>query len=443
MNKMIAVTGTIGLNLVYLTVLLVGSPLILWVAWRHGKYREGWAEKLLGRVPYRNEETPCLWFHAVSVGEVNLLRTVIPEVQREFPGWSVVVSTTTKTGHDLARRQHADLLTFYCPLDFSWAVRRAMRRIRPTALVLTELELWPNLIYAAKKHDAKVLLINGRMSERSFHGYRRMTWFVRRLLRQLDVIAVQDEQYHSRFLALGADPHKTRVTGSLKFDGTESERSNPNTYRLSRLWQVNDCDRVLLAGSTQAPEERLALEAFDLLRLDHPEARLILVPRHPERFDEVARLLESRGDDWCRRSELVDAHPRRTNVLLVDTIGELRWWWGVATAGFVGGSMGSRGGQNMIEPAAFGVAVSFGPHTQNFRDVVQMLLAAQAAKVVADGDALRAFWTECLARPDYVAEIGHRGQQVVREQQGATQRTLDWMADVMRGRRSTETSEAA
>jgi len=442
-NRIISAIGMLGLNVIYLAVLTVCSPFILWVAWRHGKYRQGWAEKLLGRVPRREDQADCFWFHAVSVGEVNLLRTVIPQVQREFPGWSVVVSTTTKTGYELLRRQHDDLLTFYCPLDFSWAVRRAMRRIRPTALVLTELELWPNLIHVAKQCDAKVLLINGRMSEKSFRGYRQIVWFVRRLLRKLDVTAVQNQEYYSRFLRLGADPQRTRVTGSLKFDGAETARSNSTTLRLSRLWNVNESDRVLLAGSTQSPEERLALEAFDQLSLHHSEARLILVPRHPERFDEVARLLESRGDDWCRRSELVDGQCRRTKVLLVDTIGELRGWWGVAMTGFVGGSMGSRGGQNMIEPAAFGVATCFGPQTQNFRDVVQMLISAQAAKIVEDREELYSFWAECLARPEYAEQIGCRAQRVVREQQGATERTMDWMADVLGVRRVCESDEAA
>jgi 3-deoxy-D-manno-octulosonic-acid transferase len=338
----------------------------------------------------------------------------------------------------LARKKHSNLAVFYCPLDFSWAVRRAMRRVRPDLLVLAELELWPNLILAAKVHGARVAIINGRLSDKSFPGYRRIRPAVAWLLRRIDLVATQNHESANRFLALGAPADGVHVTGSLKYDGAETDRDNPRTAALRELAGFAAGDVVLLAGSTQEPEERFAVDAYRRLVADYPRLRLAIVPRHPERFDAVAKLLDESGFAWQRRSELnrkrntahADENSREptarrdSHILLVDTVGELGAWWGTATIGFVGGSFGSRGGQNMIEPAAYGAAVSFGPNTWNFRDVVAALLSAGAAVVVRNEAELEAFVARCLAEPDYTAAAGHRAQQLVRSQLGATERTV-------------------
>ena len=414
------------LNVVYLLLIGLASPWLLWRAWRTGKYREGWGAKFLGRVPVRSGAAPCLWLHAVSVGEVNLLVTLIERWDRLHPEWEIVISTTTHTGFQLAQKRYAPRTVFYCPLDFTWAVRRAMRAIRPDLLVLTELELWPNLIAAARQHGAKVAVVNGRLSETSFRGYRRIGWLVRRVLAEIDLIAVQNEEYGRRFLELGAPPEAVQTTGSIKFDGARTDRSNPDTQRLARLAGIAEDDVVFLAGSTQDPEESLALDAFELLVKAHQHLRLILVPRHPERFDAVADLLNRRGVRWQRRSRLdADRADPGARVLLVDAVGELGAWWGAARIAFVGGSLGQRGGQNMIEPSAYGAAVSFGPNTWNFRDVVAQLLAQQAAIVVKDGKQLTAFVRQCLDDPAYAAKLGGRARELVLQQQGAADRTID------------------
>jgi 3-deoxy-D-manno-octulosonic-acid transferase len=423
------------LNLAYLAALLLASPLIVWSAIRHGKHREGFAAKLLGCVPRRAGNGPCVWLHAVSVGEVNLLATTIAEISRVRPQWEIMISTTTKTGYDLAKTKYAGRTVFYCPLDFSWATNEAMRRVRPTILVLAELELWPNLIASAKRQSARVAIINGRLSDRSFRGYRRLRGLVGRLLRQIDLIAAQDEETANRFRALGAEPDAVHVTGSLKFDGAQTQRDNPRTQELRRLADMDDDDIVLLAGSTQAPEEQYALSTFQRLASSHPNLRLILVPRHRERFDEVGELLTRNGVAWQRRSAL-DTSPQdkccdrrdAARVLLVDVIGELGAWWGAASIGFVGGSFGSRGGQNMIEPAAYGVATCFGPNTWNFRDIVARLLAVDGAIVVRDAAELDEFVGRTLAEPAWAASLGERAQRLVRSQQGATQATVQLLA---------------
>jgi 3-deoxy-D-manno-octulosonic-acid transferase len=417
------------LNAVYLSLVVVALPWILWSALRHGKHREGFAEKLLGRVPRRSGDRTCIWLHAVSVGEVNLLATTIAELSAREPEWEIVVSTTTKTGYDLARRKYADRAVFYCPLDFSWATANAMRRVRPTLLVLAELELWPSLIRAAKRQGVKVAIINGRLSDNSFRGYRRLRPLVSRVLRQVDLVAAQNAETAERFVALGARPETVHATGSLKFDGAQTDRGNPRTTELRTLAGVGDRDVVLLAGSTQEPEEQYTVEILKRLAATHPHLRLILVPRHPQRFDEVAAMLEQSGVAWQRRSTLAtfpnsrDLTDRRWSALLVDTIGELGSWWGAAAIGFVGGSFGPRGGQNMLEPAAYGVATCFGPNTWNFRDIVGQLLAAEGARVVKDAAEFEAFVSRMLEQPHEAAALGERARRLVLSQQGATRRT--------------------
>jgi 3-deoxy-D-manno-octulosonic-acid transferase len=435
------------LNALYLLLLLLASPWLLWQAWRKGKYRAGFAEKFLGRVPRRIGDAPAIWLHAVSVGEVSLLAPLVRALERARPDCELLISTTSVAGYQLAQQKYATRTVFYCPLDFSWAVRTALRRLRPNLLVLAELELWPNLIRGADKAGVAVAVVNGRLSERSFRGYRRLRWFAASLLRRLACVAVQNEAYAARFEQLGAPRARLHVTGSLKFDGANPNRDNRATMALRELAGVQPTDQIFLAGSTQEPEEQRAIETFRALAVDQPRLRMILVPRHPERFAEVGRLLDRSGLAWRRRSEL--AHGARScsqplspsvreaqaagallpccaswQVLLVDTIGELGAWWGAASIAFVGGSLGTRGGQNMIEPAAYGAAVCFGPNTHNFRDIVRALREAQGAVVVQDGAELTAFVRRCLTEPAFAAALGQNAASLVRENLGATARTM-------------------
>lgn len=444
------------LDVFYLLLIVAVSPWLVYQAIRKGKYREGFAAKLLGRVPRRTSDKTCIWLHAVSVGEVNLLAPLIREVTRRSPDWECVISTTTMTGMALARKKYSELTVFYCPLDFSWAAAAAMRRIRPDLLILAELELWPNLVRAARQSGARVAVINGRLSEHSFRGYRRIRPLVARLLRQIDLVAVQDATYAERFRILGARPAAVQVTGSMKYDGAQTDRNNPTTRRLRRLAGFGDDDVVLLAGSTQEPEEAAALEVFRRLSPTWPRLRLVLVPRHPDRFEAVARLLDDSGVPWQRRTELADERDDEpadepadggpdpaARVLLVDVVGELAAWWGTAGIAFVGGSMGNRGGQNMIEPAAYGAAVCFGPNTRNFRDIVSAMLARDAAVVVADDQQLARFVRRCLEDAGYAAALGDRARALVFDQLGATERTVNLLAALVEGHQRSDGRVAA
>jgi 3-deoxy-D-manno-octulosonic-acid transferase len=432
------------LNLVYLALIAVLSPWLAYHAVTAGKYREGFGAKFFGLVPRREGDRPCLWLHAVSVGEMNLLATFLKEFSQSHPSWECVISTTTATGMALARKKYPKHLIFYCPLDFTWAVSAAIGRIRPSCLVLTELELWPNLIRAADVSGARVAIINGRLGARSFRGYRRLRWLVRPSFECVSLVAAQTNEYAERFLALGATRRSVHVTGSMKFDGAQMDRDNPATRQLAALAGFAPNNVIFLAGSTQEPEEQLALDAFRRLSRRHPNLRLVLVPRHPERFDAVARMLSDSGVGWQRRSALASPSapstpnpdsrpptPASPPVLLVDAVGELGAWWGTASIAFVGGSLGRRGGQNMIEPAAYGAAVSFGPNTWNFRDIVAMLLEAEAAVVVNDGNELESFVARVLDDADFARSLGERARQLVTTQVGATRRTVAHLAPLL------------
>ena len=419
------------LNLVYLVLLVVALPWLVVQSVRTGKYRQGWGPKLFGLVPKRRGRARCIWLHAVSLGEMSLIGSLVAELTRRHPDFDLVISTTTLTGRGLAKARYPQHTVFYCPLDFTWAVRRAIARIRPDLLLLAELELWPNLIAAARRSGAKVAIVNGRLSDRSTRGYRRVGPLARRMLANIDLVAAQSRQSADRFLELGARSDVVHVTGSLKFDGAQTDRGNPETKRLRALAGFEPDDVVFLAGSTQDPEERLAIEAYKKLAPAHPRLRLVIVPRHPERFDAVARLLAASGLVWEKRSQWrASGGNRMVRVLLVDRVGELGALWGCAAIAYVGGSMGRRQGQNMIEPAAYGAAVSFGPKTRNFRDVVTALLDANAAQVVHDGAELTAFVRRCLEEPKFPRQLGERAAQVVASQLGATRRTAD-LLDVL------------
>jgi 3-deoxy-D-manno-octulosonic-acid transferase len=416
------------LNALYLTALVIFSPWLLYKALTTGKHRRGLWRKFSGAAFEREGDAPCAWFHGVSVGEIHLLRQVIAAFRRRHPDWQCVVSTTTDTGFDEARKHFPDLPVFFWPFDFSWAVRRALRRVRPSVVILAEGEMWPNFLVAAQRRRVPVAVINARMSPRSCGRYRRLGGLTRRLLAKVALFAAQTPEYATHLCLLGAPRERVHVTGSVKYDGTSADRGNPKTQELRRLLAVRADDLVFIAGSTQQPEEEVALGIFRRLRPEFPRLRLILVPRQKDRFDEVAALLKRSGEPFVRRSALSSQSAicnLQSAIVLVDTIGELGALWGLADVALVGGSLdGKRGGQNMIEPAAYGAAVLFGPHVWNFRDAAARLTAAGGAVQVADAAALEAAVRQLLADGAKRARMGAAARHFVKEQQGATERTL-------------------
>jgi len=429
------------LNLLYLTVLFILAPWFVYKALTTGKYRRGLWDKLTGNSPCHpvtaSPRHVC-WFHGVSVGEIHLLRQVIADFRRRHPDWQCVVSTTTDTGFDEARKHFPDLAVFFWPLDFSWAVRRAVRRVRPSLVVLAEGQIWPNFLAAARAQQVPVAVVNARMSPSSFARYRRLGPLSRRLLAGVDLFATQSPDYAAHLQQLGVPPDRIHVTGSVKYDGTNADRGNPRTKDLRRLLAVEPDDLVFIAGSTQDPEEEIALGIFRRLGAEFPRLRLFLVPRQKDRFGAVAVLLQRSGQPFVRLSELQPVTPSpRHAAVLGDTIGDLSALWGLADVAFVGGSLdGRRGGQNMIEPAAYGAAVLFGPHVWNFRDAAARLTAIGGAVQVPDATALETAVRRLLADPGARARMGAAARQFVKEQQGATERTLVLLDALLMERRA-------
>lgn len=420
------------LNLIYGSLLLFAAPWLCYRRWVQRKPVAGLREKLVGRIERRFPEQPCFWIHAVSVGEVLQLQGLIPALQAGHPTAELLLTVTTGTGYDVARAKFPQCTVAYFPLDFSWSVRRALRSVRPDLIVLVELELWPNFLLAARSLGIPVALINARMSPRSFRGYQRLRPLVSRLLGGLSLVGAQTPEYGERLIALGGSPDRVRVTGNIKFDRVELRRDNPRTLELAKAFGLKPGERVFIAGSTQETEEELAVETWLGLRFQFPELRLILVPRHKERFEDVARLVTDRGLPLFRRSQpaaTISGQP----VLLLDTLGELGACWGLADVAFVGGSLTQRGGQNMLEPAAYGAAVLFGPNIWNFKDIVAELLARDAAEVVRDGAELTAAVRRLLSEPDLATGRARRAREFVEMQQGATQRTVELLEAVWPG----------
>lgn len=442
-------------NCLYLLAMLVASPWLLYRSWKTGRYRDGWSEKWLGKVmpldvsrqDRHDTDPPVFWLHAVSVGEVQVLRTLIQSILKNWPNAKIAISTTTSTGMELAQKAYSEHHVFYMPFDFTWSVREACRRIRPDWIILAELEIWPNLITQATSMGCQLAVVNGRLSENSFLGYRKLKWLLQATFRRLAFVGAQDSAYAQRFVSMGVIPDRVHVTGSLKFDGASIRRDHVEIQTRRQQLGLRENAMVWVAGSTQYPEEQLIIDTFRAIRsIDRfHQLRLILVPRHPERGDEVFKLMESTLFRSIQRSKVrIEVSPHDSisadslssapssllppnddwDILLADTIGELRWWWGLATIAFVGGSFGTRGGQNMIEPVAYGVATSVGPNTRNFRDIMRIFLEAEAITILKSPNDLSSWVIEMLDSPDLRTDMGQRGSNVAAHHRGATERTV-------------------
>lgn len=412
------------LNALYLVFLTFVSPLIFWRRCRYGRYRRGWSDKLFGPSQGPLPSQCVVWLHAVSVGEVQVLRTLIEIFEVERPDLRLVISVSTDSGMDLALKLFAKHHLFFTPFDFSWSVRRALRVMHPVLIVLVELELWPNWLLSAERVGCPVAVINGRLSERSFKGYSRIPYLVRMCMQSIDWVGAQSESVATRFEKLGVPSNRLTITGNVKFDGATGDRLTPEVILRKELLSLTTEHTVFLAGSTQLPEESLVLSTFLELAHRFPNLKLILVPRHVERFAEVAKTIEASGLPWARRSTshsvVTDPNWR---IFLGDSVGELRWWWGLANIGFVGGSFGDRGGQNMIEPCAYGVATCFGPNTRNFADIVHILLEEKACEQLQSPEELRPWVESMLIDSKKRDAMSSQAIQVCQRHRGANSRS--------------------
>jgi 3-deoxy-D-manno-octulosonic-acid transferase len=402
--------------------LLVTLPYWLWQMSRHGKYHAGLGQRL-GRVPGHlasQPARPVIWVHAVSVGEVLAVSGLVSELRRRHPQHRVMVSTTTDTGQNLAGDHFGKENVFYFPMDFGFAIRPYLRLLQPELIVIAETEFWPNFLRLAHASGARIAIVNARISDRSLPRYRRWRFLLTGVLRVIDLFLAQTEEDARRLRDIGAPDARVRVSGNLKFD-VPLPTMPPIVASLRTA--LGDAGPVIVCGSTVEGEETLLLRAFENIRASHPRATMILAPRRPERFTEVARLLESLGVRFWRRS-LWNGDVLTGGVLLVDTIGELAALYALADIAFVGGSLVPRGGHNIIEPAQHGVPIVVGNHTENFRDIVGLFQSRDAVRVVGPAE-LPLVFMELISNPAARADLGRRAGEALRSQTGATQRTAD------------------
>ena len=404
--------------------LLASLPYWMFGKRRHGKYREGLGERL-GKVPPRlyRQSTPAIWVHAVSVGEVLAVSGLVIGLRRRFPKYRVVVSTTTATGQKLAAKHFGEDSVFYFPLDFAFAIRPYLSALRPQLIVLAETEFWPNFLRLAHASDARVAVVNARISDRSRPGYRRFRFILKRVLRNIDLFLAQNSEDASRLREIGAPANRVQVSGNLKFD-VSAPVPAPIVASLRSNFQQDGAgaEPVVVCGSTVEGEEELLLRAFENVLASHPRAVMILAPRRPERFNEVAQLLEQLGIRFWRRSSW-SGDAIGGGVLVVDTIGELASLYALADVAFVGGSLVPRGGHNIIEPAQHGVPIMVGNHTENFRDIVSLFQSQDAVRVVRPAE-FHGVLMELLSNEEERIALGRRGADTLRSQMGATEKTL-------------------
>ena len=402
----------------------ISLPFWLYQILRHGKYWHGFSERM-GKVPEKLKSgfgRPVIWIHAVSVGEVLAVGGLVGRMRRQFPQWRVVISTTTDSGQDLARKRFGEEDVFYFPMDFAFAIRPYMRALRPELVVLAETEFWPNFLRLARGSGAAVAVVNARISDRSWPRYQRFRWALRRMLANVDLFLAQTEQDAARLESIGADAGRVHVSGNLKFDVTlPAPPAIVETLRHSLAAQ--GAGPVLVCGSTVEDEEPPLLRAFENLLVSHPRAVMILAPRHPERFEAVASLLQEMGILAHRRSHW-QGESLAGGVLLVDTIGELAALYALADVAFVGGSLVPRGGHNIIEPAQHAVAIVTGNHTENFRDIVGLFQSHDAVRIVGLAE-LPLVLMHLLDDDVERMALGRRAKETILSQMGATSRTLD------------------
>jgi len=416
-------------NVLLAVAFALSIPFYLWKGRGTGKYLKSFRERF-GRLPSSvRGAAPSVWIHAVSVGEVLAARTLLDPLRKRFPGRRLVVSTTTLTGNGVARQSLAghDAL-FFAPFDFPGPSRHALEATRAELLLLVETELWPNLIREARRRGVRVALVNGRISPRSFPRYRRLRLFLRPVLAQVDLFLMQGATHAARILAMGAPEGRVRVTGNLKFDAVEVPAPSS---ALEAAFRPLLGRPIILAGSTTEGEEAALLRVYARLLAAQPDLALAIAPRHPERFDAVPPLAEALGFR-CRRRSANDASPwRDREVLLLDSLGELASAYSFATVAFVGGSLVSKGGHNLLEAAGWGKPVAVGPHMENFQEIADQFRHEQAMVQVQDEAELASALAELLADEGRRRELGERARALVDRNRGALQRTVDALAELV------------
>ena len=408
---------------------LILSPWLIYKASSDPVFRKGFPERL-GKLPPRPGDRPCLWIHCASVGEVTLAKPLVEELRKRRPDLEFQFTATTPAGRDVARKTWPDDRVHHFPLDVSFAVRRALRAVRPEAIVLVELEVWPNFIRIAEKRGVPVAIVNGRISHRSHRRYRRFVAYFRSIFRRISRAGMQTREYADRVRELGIPGNRVHVTGNLKYDARLTFDPLETAAEVRDAFGLQAEHPLLVAGSTHDPEEKILVETYRRILQTYPKLRLLIAPRHVDRAPEVRKIVEAGGFPVALRSEL-DGPPPNDRVLILDTVGELAQVYSAADAVFIGGTFCARGGQNMLEPAALGKPIVSGPSLENFRDIADRLVAAGAMKIVDNPIDLGMAVGSLVKEPALAVKAGLKGKDVVESGRGALAATADLVVDLL------------
>jgi 3-deoxy-D-manno-octulosonic-acid transferase len=428
-------------NILFNLGFVLSAPFYFLKMRRRGNWRDGFGQRFgrfSSKVKQAMTNRHVLWIHAVSVGEVNVATQLIMAIERRMPNLKIVVSTTTSTGMgELQKRLPTHVHKIYYPIDRRMSVRRALIAIHPEAIVLVEAEIWPNFLWTAQHLGIPTFLVNARLSERSYRGYKRFGFLFRPIFASFCGVGCQNEADAQRLRDLGCRPDAIRVVGSLKFDAAKiEERRLLDVPRLLAQLGVPPDAPVIVGGSTHAGEEAILASVFLQLRQRFPRLFLVVVPRHFERGKDAGREISEQGVRFIYRKDVTpktQLAPGEVDCLLVNTTGELKYFYEHATAIFVGKSLTAEGGQNPIEPAALARPILFGPNMQNFAAIAESFVAGGAALRVRNADELTEGFASLLADPERAAAMGRAALRVVRENLGAIERTVEMVVEQMEG----------
>jgi len=429
-------------NILFSVLFLLSTPYYFFRMWRRGSNQKDfpWKKNFTQRFGKYDSKLKQaitnrhrLWMHAVSVGEVNVSTQLIQAMETRLPNLKIIISTTTTTAMEgLQSKLPSHVSKIYYPIDRRVWVSRALGTIRPEAVVLVEAEIWPNFLWRANQMGIPIFLINARLSQKSYRGYKRFGFLFRPIFASFTGVGAQNEEDAAKLRALGCRPEAIQIVGNLKFDAAPLEEKRPLDVRamLQQLGVAADA-RVIVGGSTHAGEEAILAEQFSQLRRKIPGLFLVLVPRHMERSREIGKQLEKCGIKFAYRKEITartQYRPGEIECLIVNTTGELKYFYEPATVVFIGKSLTAKGGQNPIEPAALGKPTVFGPNMQNFADVVRCFLAKDAAVQVRNASELEGALVDLLFDATRREQLSRNALEVVRENQGAVYRTLDMIS---------------
>lgn len=416
-------------DIIYVLISILLAPLVIYRMLRYNRYLKGWSNRI-GNISRNYPEKRCIWIHAVSVGEVNATRTIVKELEKQFPDFEVVISTTTDTGFERASRIYSPgHCIFYFPFDFSLVTKRSFGNIRPAVCLLMELEVWPNFTLTANELKIPVVVVNGRITETSCSRYKIIKPVAKKIFGKLTAVLAQTPAYARRFIEIGTPPDKVILVPSLKYDTAEVIDKVDGADELAKQLNIGE-EKLWVAGGTGNNEEKILLDVYqDLTKQERfRNLRFVIVPRKPERFNEAAQLLKERKLDFVRYSTLKNTDKSlkvKTPVVLGDTMGDLRKFYSIADIVFVGRSLVPMGGSDMIEAAALGKCAVFGPHTFNFTHTVRELLSGEGAIQVKDKKELSEIMQKCLSDKEFTAGIAQRGQKIIQKNQGGTRITIE------------------